>query len=128
MIKEVLAALRTKVSNDQSPTRRRYSRRHCDQCVANIAGTMYPVQDWSLGGVLMNGDGRMFTNGQEYEITLKFKLRDEVLDVIHTAKVIRRNRNKIAFQFLPLNTKIRKGFQHVVDDYVAQRFADSQKA
>lgn len=128
MIRQVLSNIKSNTSNDQAKTRRRHSRRHCDRVVASIAGTMYPVADWSLGGLLINGDGRMFTNDQQLDITLKFKLRNDILDIPHKVRVVRRNRDKIGFEFMPLTTKIRKGFQQVVDDYVAQRFADSQMA
>jgi len=123
-----LSSLKRHSDNDQMPTRRRYSRRNCDRCVSVIGGTTYPVENWSMGGLKITGDDRMFSTDQELDITIKFRLRNEILDVPHKARIVRKAKNRIAFEFLPLSQKIRNNFQQVVDDYVARKFADSQSA
>jgi hypothetical protein len=110
--------------NDVS--RRRHTRRESDHCVGVIGGKTYPVENWSPGGVLIYGDSRAFSLNDEIDVTLKFRMRNDVLDVPHKAKVIRKSHDKVAFKFSPLTAQIRKNFQTVVDDYLAGEFADSQ--
>lgn len=106
--------------------KRQHARRSDDRCVSIINGQMHPVDNWSTGGMLIAADERLFAIGQECTFTVKFKLRDEIMEVDHKAKVIRKVPNKIALEFLPLTKKSQSGFQKVVDDYVSQRFAESQ--
>ena len=106
--------------------KRRHPRRADDRCVSVINGQMHPVENWSSGGMMVTADERLFALGQDCIFTIKFKLRDEIMEVDHKAKVVRKAPNKIALQFLPLSKKVQTGFQQVVDDYVSQRFADSQ--
>jgi hypothetical protein len=107
-------------------TRRRHARREADHCVGVIEGKTYPVENWSPGGVLIYGDSRPFALNDEVDVTIKFRLRSDVIDVPHTAKVIRKSHDKVAFEFAPLTQQIKKSFQSVVDDYLAAEFADSQ--
>ncbi len=114
-------------SQDVSSLRKRvHARRSDDRCVSIINGQMHPVENWSSGGMLITADERLFAIGQECTFTVKFKLRDEIMEVDHKAKVIRKVPNKVALRFLPLTKNVQSGFQKVVDDYVAQRFAESQ--
>ncbi len=73
-------------------------------------------------------DDRLFAMNQDCVFTLKFKLQGEIMEIDHKAKVVRKAPQKISLQFLPLTKKAKDNFQKVVDDYVAQRFADSQNA
>ena len=106
--------------------RRRFERRNADHCVGVIEGKTYPVENWSPGGVLIYGDSRPFALKDEIDVTIKFRLRNDVIDVPHKAKVIRKSHDKVAFEFFPLTQQIKKSFQSVVDDYLAAEFADSQ--
>ncbi len=116
-----------KMKNEISATQKRqYSRRANDRCVSIIDGQMHPVENWSDGGLLVTADERLFAIGQSCKFTLKFKLRDEIMEVDHKAKVVRKTPNKIALQFLPLTKKVQASFRKIVDDYVAQQFAESQ--
>ena len=126
MLKTFINYIQGHPSNDDAITRRRYTRRSCDVCVAVIDGKTYPTQDWSLGGLLIYGDARPFALDGKQDVLLKFKLQDKVIEVKHQAKVVRKSLNNIAFEFEPLTAQIRKYFQNVVDDYVANEFADSQ--
>lgn len=107
-------------------TRRRYTRRKTDQCISLIDGHAYPVEDWGIGGLLISGDDRLFALGREYDVMLKFKLRDNVLEVRHKAKVSRKNKGRIGMEFTPLTEEIRDKLKAVVDDYVARQFVSSQ--
>ena len=78
--------------------------------------------------MLIYGDSRPFGINDEIAVTLKFRLRNEVIDVLHKAKVIRKSYDKVAFKFAPLTQQIKKSFQAVVDDYLAAEFADSHLA
>ncbi len=110
---------------DQSSQKRQYSRRADDRCVSVIDGQMHPVENWSNGGLLVTADERLFSIGQDCTFTLKFKLRDKIMEVDHKAKVVRKTPNKVALQFIPLTKKVQSSFQKIVDDYVAGRFAES---
>lgn len=105
---------------------RTHSRRSGDKCVSMINGKMYPIENWSEGGVLVLADDRMFAVDQDCTITLKFKLREDVLDIQHNGKVVRKSDNKIALKFAPLDKTIHDSFQQVVDDFVSRNFIDSQ--
>jgi len=106
--------------------RRAHTRRETDKCVAVLNGQSVPVENWSLGGVLMNGDDRLFTVGQNVELTLKFKLHNMIMDITHYGRIVRKGSQKIAVAFEPIGLGTRRAFQHVIDDAVAGAFADSQ--
>jgi len=109
-----------------SKKNRRHARRADDRCVSIVNGQMYPVENWSNGGMLVNADERLFGIGQECVFTLKFKLADRMVEIDHKAKVARKAPHKVGFEFLPLSKDAKQGFQKVVDDYVAQKFVESQ--
>ena len=106
--------------------KRKNARRADDRCVSIINGQMHPVENWSSGGMLITADERIFSIGQDCKFTLKFKLRDEMMEIDHNAKVVRKSPNRIALQYMPLTKDAQTSFQKVVDDYVSQRFAESQ--
>ena len=110
----------------ENKSQRIHPRRGGDKCVTLIDGKMYPIENWSSGGMLIAADERLFAVEQDCDVTLKFKLRDEMIDIPHKATVVRKSANKIGMQFAPLNKKIHSEFQKVVDDFVSQRFVDSQ--
>ena len=76
--------------------------------------------------MLIAADERLFAIDQECTFTLKFKLRDEIMEIDHKAKVVRKVPGKIALEYLALSKPVQAKFQQVVDDYVSQRFAESQ--
>lgn len=109
-------------------TRRAHARRSCDKCVSLIDNKLYPVLDWSMGGVQITCDERVYAVGQELDVALKFQLRGDIIDIPHKGRVVRKNKSRIALEFLPLTKEIRDRFQNIVDDYIAREFADSQLA
>jgi hypothetical protein len=113
------------MSNEQQ-ARRQHERRAIDTCVTEIEDRVYPVENWSHGGVLISGDSRYIGNDNVYDVTLRFKLRDRVLNVKQPARVVRQAGHKTAFQFMPLAEGTHKAFQQVIDDMVAGQFANSQ--
>ncbi len=114
--------------SDKTPvkSKREHARRAGDQCVSIVNGKMYPIENWSTGGLLIAGDERMFGVNEEHDVIVKFKLRDEVLDINHKAKIIRKGNGKVAMQFAPLSAAVTSGFQKVMDDVLAQNFSESQ--
>lgn len=120
--------LRSFARKDAEPgeKRRRFTRRAGDTCVVELTGRTYPVENWSLGGVLVFGDEKRFGIGDKVDINLKFKLTNGILDLPHKAKVVRKGMNKVALEFAPLTRKLRQDFQMIVDDRVANDFAKSQ--
>lgn len=107
-------------------SKRKQPRRYEDNCVVVVNGQMHPVENWSKCGLLMTADDRLYGKGQDCTFTLKFKLRDQIIEIDHKAKIARKAANKVALEFLPLSKNALSGFQKVVDDFVAQRFAESQ--
>jgi len=128
MFRTLLKTLKADNSNDKGEsysTRRRFSRRTCDSSVVVINKQAYPVENWSMGGVAINGDTRAFGVNTSVDITLKFKRSEDIIKLSHTARVVRKNAHRVAFEFEPLTNGVRKGLQSVVDDYVTARFAES---
>ncbi len=127
MFSQLMTALKGNSANNQPLARRRFTRRHVDQCMSVINGKAYPVKDWSLGGLQVIADERDFALGQQADVTMKFRLRNDIMDIPHEAYVVRKSNGKVAFEFAPLTRKIRNSFQTVVDDYVSRQFAESQE-
>ena len=113
-------------TSDAIASRRKHVRRYSDHCICEIDGKAHPVLNWSLGGVQVTADDRLFGTGQDAEIVLKFKIRSSIIEVAHKAQVVRKSAGKIALQFEPLTRKARNQFQNILDDYMANEFANSQ--
>lgn len=126
MLQTFLSSLRSRGSNDAAASRRRHPRRRADRCVAVICGQSFPVEDWSPGGLHIMADDRLFSIGQDIDLTVKFKLRNAILDINHRGRVVRKANRKVAFEFEPLPQAVRRAFQQVIDDQVAREFANSQ--
>jgi len=127
MIQSLLSSLKFGASNDaESVTNRNHLRRTVDRCVAVVHGRTFPVENWGLGGVLISADDRLFGKGQDVEMTVKFRLRNTILDITHKGHVVRKSAGRVAVQFEPLNQFISRQFQQVIDDAVAAEFANSQ--
>ena len=126
MFASLLEAVKTQPQNDQITTKRRHPRRESDKCVVVINGKVHPVENWSMGGVLVHADSRPFGVDNEIDLLLKFKLREKMLDIPHRARVVRKSKDTVAFEFLPINEQIKNNFQNVIDDFVSGQFADSQ--
>lgn len=126
MFGKFLSSFSLRGQETDSESNRSYPRRKGDQCVSIIDGKIYPVEDWSVGGFLIAADDRVFGVEQEFDVTMKFRLRNSILDIPHKAKVVRKAQNRVALEFSPMTQKIKTGFQQVIDDFLAQGFADSQ--
>jgi hypothetical protein len=126
MFGSFFSGLKAENTNEQFSTRRRFSRRSCDSSVAMIGDQIYPVENWSMGGLAIQGDTRQFGVDETVAVTLKFKLSDGVVDLPHQARIVRKTAERVALEFEPLTSAVRKGMQSVIDDYVSSRFAESQ--
>lgn len=126
MFSKLINNLQGKSSEAPIETRRRHERRSCDHGVTIIGERMYPLVDWSVGGIQIAGDERLFGVNQTMDVVMKFRMNGEVIDVPHQARVVRKTKNKVAFEFLPLTQMVRTKFQTIVDDFMAREFADSQ--
>ncbi len=127
MITNILDKLNISASNDDVDSRRSHERREMDQCIGIIEGKAYPIQNWSNGGVLLQGDDRVFSVNDVKNITMKFKIADRVVDVNHVGRILRKGRDKFVLQFSPLTDEVSHTFKQVVDDYVTQEFIASQQ-
>lgn len=113
-------------TSEDNLTRRAYPRRVTDKCIGIVNGQAMPVLDWSPGGLRVFGDARPYNLGQEIDVTLKFHMDNTLVDVQHKAQVVRKSAEVFAVQFAPLTSEIRKTFQHVIDSFNAEEFANSQ--
>lgn len=127
MFASLISKKATEISNDEIISKRRFIRRKEDKCVTIIDGTPYPVENWSLGGVLLQADSRVFSIGQQNDVTLKFKLRDRLVDIPHRATVVRKSRDTVALQFDPLTKQTKTTMQNIIGEFVTKNFADSQR-
>ncbi len=122
-----LSTFRANDDNDMN-SRRASPRRSADNCITMIDGKAYPVHNWSDGGILIHADDRMFTVNAPVEITMKFRLRDRLLDIAQRGKVVRKTRDRLAIQFEAIERDVSQKFKQVVDDYVTREFVESQMA
>lgn len=106
--------------------RRSYPRRSCDQCIAEIDGLNYPIEDWSPGGIRIFCDSRTHQMGEPITLTMKFRLDDRILRVSHTGKVVRKGNDTISLAFVPPPAEVRQQFQQVMDDFNVRELARSQ--
>lgn len=110
---------------NEASSRRKFTRRRCDRCVAQIDEQTYPIEDWSLGGVRVFADSKMFSKGKKVTMNMKFKLRDRLIDIPLSGTIIRKAKNHIAIEFDALSAQIRSSFQCVVDDHFDQILANA---
>ena len=96
--------------------RRRYKRRDRDMCVCVINGQTYPVENWSLGGLLIQADERMFPVGQDIYFTLKFKIGLKILEVRHKASIVRKSQTRVGLKFHPLTPSPTQKLRQVISE------------
>lgn len=113
-------------SSDDYSARRQFPRRNADKCVSVVNGATLPVLDWSPGGLRVFADPRTISIGDEVDVTMKFQLHDELVNINHRAHIVRKARDSFALQFLPLTGEIRNTFNHIIDNFNADDFATSQ--
>ncbi|MBX2834765.1 MAG: hypothetical protein KTR28_07320 [Micavibrio sp.] len=114
--------------SEYGESKRRYSRRENDRCVAVINNQPHPIYNWSVGGVLVNADDRLYAVDESVPVTMKFKIGSEVKAVEQTARVIRRAAGKVALQFVPRDTSTNGQMQHILNDCITDQFVESQLA
>ncbi|MCB1682714.1 MAG: PilZ domain-containing protein [Rhodospirillales bacterium] len=125
MFGKIFSSFKSKDETDDQ-SRRQFARRNGDHCVSVINGKIYPVENWSMGGFLIAADDRLFGVTDAFDVTMKFKLRNSILDIPHSAMVVRKSHNRVALEFKPMTKAIKSHFQQVVDDVISQGFVDSQ--
>lgn len=106
--------------------RRAYPRRENDKCVSIIDDHFMPIENWSMSGVLINGDDRLYNIGDTVEMMLKYKTSKGIVEVAQQAHVVRKGKERIAMEFSSLNKNSFQDFQRVIDDAAASQFAASQ--
>lgn len=117
-----------KYTEDSEASRRASPRREADNCITVIDGKAYPVHNWSDGGLLVQADERMFSMSAPLEMTMKFRVSGNIIDIAHRGRVIRKTRDRLAIQFEPLTRDVARRFKQVVDDFVTREFMESQMA
>lgn len=114
-------------------TRRIHDRRKSDPCVVSIAGKLYPVVDWSIGGVQISCDPRNFSLEQEANVILKFRsnknpMEIEQVEFSQTASVVRKASQKIALKFLSVEPATKTKMRRLIADYTHDKAMNSQFA
>ena len=115
-----------RLNADNVAQRRAYPRRENDKCVSVINDHFMPIENWSMSGVLLNGDDRLYNVGDNIEMLLKYKTSKGIVEVQQNAHVVRKGNERIALEFSPLNRQAFQDFQRVIDDDAASQFAASQ--
>lgn len=116
------------IETEAPATRRRHTRRPHDKCIAFINGQMHPVSDWSIGGLQVSADDRLYAVNDAINIELKFDVGGaDMLDVQHPARVVRKSHGKLGLQFEPLTAEVRRKFQNIVNECMADEFSTSQE-
>jgi hypothetical protein len=115
MFKKLLRRYGGRNTDNAPELRRTHPRRSHDRCIGYVNDKPLPVVNWSPGGALLSGDERLYSVGEEVEVTLTFKLEQRIVDIRHKARIIRKTRENIALQFAPLNDAIRGHFEAVMD-------------
>lgn len=123
---EMNASTTIRLQADNVAQRRAYPRRENDKCVSVIDDHFMPIENWSMSGVLLNGDDRMYNIGDNIEMLLKYKTSKGVVEVQQSGHVVRKGSERIALEFAPLNRQAFQDFQRVIDDDAASQFAASQ--
>lgn len=132
MLDKLMAALGLSTSipaaepGDDFAARRSHQRRQNDKCVGVVNGKTLPVLDWSPGGVRVFADARTVAVGDEVDVTLKFQVQDEMVNIQHRGQIVRKARDSFALQFLPLTADLRQTFNQIIDSFNAADFAASQ--
>lgn len=115
MIKSIVNKLQLDASNDSFTSKREHQRRQTDPCIIEINGKPMPVLDWSMGGVQVMTEDRLFGQGDQVDFTLKFKIDKTILDVEHKGYVVRKAEGRIALEFEPLDSSLRNRFTEIYD-------------
>lgn len=102
-------------NDNKSVQRRRFPRRNNDVCMVNVDGHPFPVVDWSLCGVLFEGDDRLFSAGQTVQMVLRFKVNDTIEDVKIIGEIVRKNARYVATQFKQIPSKVEQALHRVID-------------
>ena len=96
----------------------------CSVCI--IDSTIYPIVDWSMGGVQIVADPRMFSQNQELELILKFKLQDSIVEIPCNGEIVRKATDRLGIKLEPLNQEAHQLSMKVLDSCVVNEFANSQ--
>lgn len=126
-MKKVIETLNAAKNDNVDVQRRRFQRRSTDTCMITVDGSAYPVQDWSLSGVLFEADTRTFNTGDSVPMVLKFRLGDAIADVEVTGNVVRKNDRYIATQFDELSSKAQQTLHQVIDESANADDAQTQQ-
>ncbi|MBI1214785.1 MAG: hypothetical protein GC185_03075 [Alphaproteobacteria bacterium] len=131
MINQILSKLGLGDSTlaQSAETRRRHVRRSGVRADVIVGGQTFGVRDWSQGGVFFDvvPDARLVV-GDKVQVTMRFRLPHETIDIQQAARVIRAANRGMAAEFAPLSPEARKKFDRVIDGYHAQSFLESQVA
>ncbi|MEM7679501.1 MAG: PilZ domain-containing protein [Pseudomonadota bacterium] len=114
MFNALLSYIQKAPQNDEIISRRRSPRRENDACICIVNGMPHPVENWSLGGVLIAADGRFFEERRNHHIILKFRLMRGILEIDLKATAVRVSRNRVAFAFRSLDKAAHNKFQQVI--------------
>lgn len=112
-------------------SRRRYVRRDGRHAEVKINDRAFPVNDWSRGGLSFEPARDISLKpGDEIDMTIKFRFHNEIIDIPHRGRVVRRTegrngRTGVGIAFDPPTVPVRRAFEKVIDSYNTQELLGS---
>jgi hypothetical protein len=131
MINQILSKLGLGDSSlkSEAETRRRHMRRSGVRTDVIVGNHTFGVRDWSQSGVFFDIVPDVpLAVGDKVQVTMRFRLPHETVDIQQMARVVRAANRGIAAEFSPLTAEIRRKFDRVIDGFNTQSFLESQVA
>ncbi len=128
MIKRTISyLLGGKDLGDTMPNSRAHVRLEGNNMVAYVNGVEFPVIDWSYGGVLIDTNN-IPVIGDKVNLTLRLKHGDDIMTVRHVGSFLRKDSRGVVLQLRPINDKLKKQINLMVDAVLTDSFISSQAA
>lgn len=105
------------VNRAKGKNRRQHERMTEGCCVAVLDGRMVPVENWSLGGMLVQADDRLYKKGQNVELMLRFYTGTRIVNIPAGAIVARKVPSRLGLQFKDLSDHAYTQIKNVLHSY-----------
>lgn len=128
MLEKLLASFGPRTINapEETETRRRHARRAGTRLKVTVGQRNYDAQDWSLGGLFLQGNDSGLAPGDRVQITMQFDLPNDTIVISHQGRIVRSAKRGVAAEFMPLTDDVRRGFDKVIDNLHSLSFTESQ--
>tara|TARA_B100001971_G_C18215398_1_gene553467 strand:- start:1060 stop:1449 length:390 start_codon:yes stop_codon:yes gene_type:complete len=113
------------IEGDLTDTRRRFSRFEDVFSSIRVDGFEYEVKDWSQCGVFFSAVNKDLKVGDKITFTLKFSMPFGLIEIDHSATIVRKTFDGYGAQFTPLTREARENFARVMDGVISRGFEQS---